>query len=241
MFKAELDRELVAEIRQAANTGLALGNDRFKTQVERLTGQRQHHCKRSPKPISDPHPNKKPLLWRNIVFLIIDICDYLYIMRNTMPAKNPKVTAKTAQRLRALGGRIRAQRKNLKINATVAAEAAGMSRITWYRIEKGEPAVTMGAWINAMTVVGLTLDIQDVDSKVPDRHGWIPARIRLADYPELKKLAWHVRDAEFLSAREALEIYQRNQRHLDPDAMTPEETQLLDALRMAFGHAPGAS
>ena len=40
----------------------------------------------------------------------------------------------------------------------MAAEAAGMSRITWYRIEKGEPAVTMGAWMNAVTVVGLALD-----------------------------------------------------------------------------------
>jgi hypothetical protein len=33
-----------------------------------------------------------------------------------------------------------------------------------------------------------------------------------------------------------MDIYERNQRHLDPDAMTPEEAQLIDALRMAFGH-----
>lgn len=153
-----------------------------------------------------------------------------------MPAKNPEVTAETAHRLRVLGGRIRAQRKKLKLNATVAAEAAGMSRVTWYRIEKGAPAVTMGAWFNAVTVVGLTLDIPGTEITGADRRGWIPARIRLADYPELEKLAWHVRDAEVLSAREALDIYERNQRHLDPDAMTPEEAQLLDALRTAFGH-----
>ena len=152
-----------------------------------------------------------------------------------MPAKNPKITRETAHRLSVLGGRIRAQRKTLKLNATVAAEAAGMSRITWYRIEKGEPAVTMGAWFNAVTVLGLTLDIPETEMTGTDRRGWIPARIHLADYPELEKLAWHVRGADILSAREAMDIYERNQRHLNMDAMNPEEARLLDALRIAFG------
>jgi len=152
-----------------------------------------------------------------------------------MPAKNPKITKETAHQLSVLGGRIRAQRKKLKLSATVAAEAAGMSRITWHRIEKGEPAVTMGAWFNAVTVLGLILDIPGTESAEADRQGWIPARIHLADYPELKKLAWHVHGVSDLSAREALDIYERNQRHLDPDAMTPEETRLLNALRIAFG------
>ena len=152
-----------------------------------------------------------------------------------MPAKNPKVTRETAHRLSVLGGCIRSQRKKLKLNATVAAEAAGMSRITWYRIEKGEPAVTMGAWFNAVTVLGLTLDIPETEITGTDRRGWIPTRIHLADYPELEKLAWHVRGADILSAREAMDIYERNQRHLDMDAMTPEEARLLDALRIAFG------
>jgi len=152
-----------------------------------------------------------------------------------MPAKNPKITREAADQLIDLGGRIRAQRKKLKLSATVAAEAAGMSRITWYRIEKGEPAVTMGAWFNAVTVLGLILEIPETEISEADRHGWIPARIHLADYPELKKLAWHVHGVNELSAREALDIYERNQRHLDRDAMTPEETRLLDALRIAFG------
>jgi transcriptional regulator with XRE-family HTH domain len=152
-----------------------------------------------------------------------------------MPAKNPKISRDTARRLKVLGERIRLQRKTLKLNATVAAEAAGMSRITWYRIEKGEPAVTMGAWFNAASVLGLTLDIPESNITGTDRRGWIPARIRLADYPELKKLAWHVHGADDLSPREAMDIYDRNQRHLDEDAMTPEEARLIDALRIAFG------
>jgi len=52
LFRNELDRELVTKIRHAAHVGLALGNDRFKDEVERLTGQRQHHIKRGPKPKS---------------------------------------------------------------------------------------------------------------------------------------------------------------------------------------------
>ena len=106
---------------------------------------------------------------------------------------------------------------------------------TWYRIEKGEPAVTMGAWFNAATVLGLTLDIPEIHIAETDRQGWIPARIHLADYPELEKLAWHVQGTDDLSPREAMDIYERNQRHLDEEAMTPGEAQLLDALRVAFG------
>lgn len=152
-----------------------------------------------------------------------------------MPAKNPKITEKTARRLQALGERVRARRKHLDLSATVAAEAASMSRITWYRIEKGEPAVTMGAWINAATVVGLTLDITEPGKGQVGQRGWLPVRIRLADYPQLEKLAWHVRDVDTLSAREAMDIYERNQRHLDQEAMTQEELQLLEALHQAFG------
>jgi DNA-binding XRE family transcriptional regulator len=158
-----------------------------------------------------------------------------------MPAKNPEITTEMARQLQALGGRIRVQRKKLDLSATVAAEAAGMSRITWYRIEKGEPAVTMGAWINAVSVVGLSLDIPDAENTGVARRGFIPARIRLADFPLLKKLAWHVREAEALSAREALDIYERNRRHLDLDAMTPGEAQLLDDLRKGLGHASNTS
>jgi len=158
-----------------------------------------------------------------------------------MPARSPKVTEEGARQLDALGEHIRARRKQLELSATVAAEAAGMSRITWYRIEKGEPSVTMGAWINAATAVGLTLGLAESGAEQVDLQGWLPARIRLADYPQLEKLAWHVRDVDTLSAREAMDIYERNQRHLDPEAMTPEESRLLDTLRQAFGKPTGGN
>lgn len=151
--------------------------------------------------------------------------------------KSPDIPEPIAQQLRTLGQRIRVQRKALKVNATVAAEAAGMSRVTWHRIEKGQASVTMGAWLNALRVVGLDFGIlEPADKEHTGKQGWIPARIHLADYPQLQQLAWHVRDTATLSPAEALDIYERNLRHLDENSLTPAEAALLAALRQGFGH-----
>ena len=64
-----------------------------------------------------------------------------------MPAKAPPVPLHVTNQLEALGRRIRAQRKQQKVTATDAAEAAGMSRMTLHRVEQGEPSVTMGAYM----------------------------------------------------------------------------------------------
>jgi putative transposase len=50
LFDSELDKNTIDEIRTALNTGLVFGNERFLDEVERLTGQRQRHLKRGPKP-----------------------------------------------------------------------------------------------------------------------------------------------------------------------------------------------
>lgn len=156
-----------------------------------------------------------------------------------MPAKPPLVAALAADKLRQLGEHIRAHRKALRINATAAAEAAGMSRVTFHRIERGEPSVTMGAYANAMAALGLDFGIlaphlaSSVDA--PDRKKWVPARVRIADYPQLKQLAWQVHGTDELTPAEALGIYERNWRHLDLAAMDPGERDLVDALRLALG------
>ena len=46
----ELSRQLISNIRNALNTGLVLGNARFRDEVEALTGQRQQPLKRGPQP-----------------------------------------------------------------------------------------------------------------------------------------------------------------------------------------------
>ena len=42
-----------------------------------------------------------------------------------------------------------------------------------------------------------------------------------------------------LSPREALGIYERNWRHVDPQALSPAERDLVDSLRLALGSEPG--
>ena len=156
-----------------------------------------------------------------------------------MPSKISNTADAATQALAAIGLQIRAQRKALKINATVAAEACGISRVTLYRIEHGESSVTMGAYMNALAALGLDLSVvssTDVAAKSMEHPPlWIPARVRLADYPQLKQLAWQVHGTDELTPAEALSIYERNVRHLDIQALEPSERTLIDALRVALG------
>ena len=140
--------------------------------------------------------------------------------------------------LQALGAQLRAQRKALKVNATVTAEAAGISRVTLHRIERGEPSVAMAAWANVAAALGLQLQLQTnvPQPKRPTQdEDWWPVRIALSDYPQLKALAWQVQGADYLTPVEANDIYERNARHLDAAAMTANEQALLQALQAAFG------
>lgn len=59
--------------------------------------------------------------------------------------------------------------------------------------------------------------------------------MRLADYPQLKALAWQVHGTDTISPLEALSIYERNARHLDTAAMSPAEQALLRALDAGLG------
>jgi transcriptional regulator with XRE-family HTH domain len=164
-----------------------------------------------------------------------------------MPAKAPANPAVVTEQLAALGVQIRAQRKALRVSATALAEAAGMSRVSVHRIEQGEPSVTMGAYLNVVAALGMTFSptvVGDVPAEniADDMAGWLPARVRLADFPALKQLAWQVQGTDVLTPREALGIYERNWRHLDEAALLPREQNLIDALRLAFGgvDSPGA-
>lgn len=148
-----------------------------------------------------------------------------------MPAKVPPVGDFLVTQLKALGERIRAHRERQKVSATVAAEAAGMSRVTLHRIERGEPSVAMGAYLSAADAVGLRLELRDPQAHpaTPDI-ARLPARVRLADFPQLKRLAWQLHDVDELSPADALNLYERNWRHIDQSDMEPSERALLKIL-----------
>jgi len=144
-----------------------------------------------------------------------------------MPAASPPTSAGDRQSLAQLGQQLKAARKRQKVSAVSAAEAAGMSRVTLHRIEQGEPSVTVGAWVAAASTLGLRLDL--VDTKTHEAVQ-LPARIRLDEYPALKKLAWQLQGVEELSPQQALELYERNWRHLEVETLTPKESALIQAL-----------
>jgi len=154
-----------------------------------------------------------------------------------MPARAPAPDIAAARRLGALGLGIRARRKALGVSAQAAAEAAGMSRVTWHRIEGGEPSVTMGAYLNALGALGLEIQVAEPvpAAAVRPEAPALPRRIVLADYPQLRRLAWHVPGLKELTPAEALNLYERNWRHLDAEALGPEERALIDALRQQQG------
>lgn len=155
-----------------------------------------------------------------------------------MPAKAPPLLQSAQSRLTALGEQLRARRKLLGVSATAAAESAGLSRVTWYRVEKGEPSVAVAAYANAAQVLGLEWKLfEPGDTGMAGasiQEGLVPVRVRVADYPQLQKLAWQVRGTDVLTPREALSIYERNARHLDASTLTPGERALIDALRALF-------
>jgi transcriptional regulator with XRE-family HTH domain len=145
-----------------------------------------------------------------------------------MPAKAPPVPPAVVTQLETLGRRIRAQREQQKVTATDAAEAAGMSRVTLHRVEQGEPSVTMGAYLSAMAAVGLSLQVREPDAAFATTT--LPAVVRLGDYPALQQLAWQLPGVTELSPAQALDLYERNWRHLDRDGLSPHERRLIQAL-----------
>lgn len=156
-----------------------------------------------------------------------------------MPAKPPPLGDVLTARLQTLGEHIRAHRKQQNVSAAVAAEAAGLSRVTFHRIERGEPAVTMGAYLSAIDAVGLQVDLRDPHE--PSKAGAtkaassLPGSVPLAAYPQLKRLAWQQHGVAELSPRDALSLYERNWRHIDPASLEPTERALLDQLVNQLG------
>jgi transcriptional regulator with XRE-family HTH domain len=57
-----------------------------------------------------------------------------------------------------LGENIRLARKRRDLTTIQVSERAGFNRKTLYRIEKGDPGVTLGAYFNVLRVLGLQDD-----------------------------------------------------------------------------------
>jgi transcriptional regulator with XRE-family HTH domain len=150
-----------------------------------------------------------------------------------MPAQAPAVLDPLAQRdLELLGEQLRTQRKSMRIAAESVARAANMSRQTLNRIERGEPSVTIGAYLNALRALGLELKVSGTARPVAAR-GRTNA-VRLADYPQLERLAWH-RQGKTLTEKEAFALYERNWRHVDRSSLESAERDFIARLVERYG------
>ena len=151
-----------------------------------------------------------------------------------MPAKNAPITPPAQQSLRALGERLRARRKALGLSAIIVAEAAQVSRATLHRVELGEPAVTIGTYLAVLHALGL--DLSDITPTEPTPLANADNAIMVADYPQLKALAWHIPGVEQISREEARGIYSRHGRHLNTQALSATERALMLSLGLEPPH-----
>lgn len=69
---------------------------------------------------------------------------------------------KVGRILAELGENIRLARLRRRIAASLLAERAGMARATLRAIERGDPGVTIGAYANALSSLGLIADLAEV-------------------------------------------------------------------------------
>lgn len=154
-----------------------------------------------------------------------------------MPRSNPKGTSdKALYLLRKIAEQIKIRRQALGISASVTAEAAGMSRVTLHRIEKGEPSVTMGSYLSVISALGLDLAMFEPGKEGKNaKDSKLPKEIVVAEYPHLKRLAWQLKGIKTVSPKMALGIYERNWKHINFDEVPPKERELIQNLLAILG------
>ena len=136
-----------------------------------------------------------------------------------------------------IGKTIKEERKRLNVTAEALSGASGISRVTLHRIEKGEGASSLNSYLAVVDALNLELTLAKKvkeGSRQLNPEDFIPVIIRLKDYPELKKLAWHITGRDYLKPFEAHAMYERNARHLDENDMTRAERLLMANLNRAF-------
>ena len=79
-----------------------------------------------------------------------------------MKTRNPKLLPKAQKVVSELGENIKLARLRRKYSSQQVSERANISRPTLLSIEKGNPNVSIGAYIKVLTVLGLEKDIIEV-------------------------------------------------------------------------------
>lgn len=85
-----------------------------------------------------------------------------------MARKTIKLTPETELVIKKIGIRIQKARLRRNILADVLAEQAGISKGTLSAIEKGEPTVSIGAYVAVLNALGM---VQDLELVAVDKEG----------------------------------------------------------------------
>ncbi len=108
----------------------------------------------------------------------------------------------------------------------------------------------MGTYLGVLHALGMSSDLSLLarddqagrrlqDESLPRRRqparSRLPSTIRVDRYPQLQQLAWQLSADTELTQEEALQLYERNWRHIDRDAMTLEERELVKRLTATVG------
>jgi len=75
-----------------------------------------------------------------------------------MKSKKQVLFPKHRKIIEQMGENVKLARKRRRLTATQTAERANISRSALYRMEKGDPAVSIGALFNVLRVLGLHED-----------------------------------------------------------------------------------
>jgi len=99
-----------------------------------------------------------------------------------MARKTSSVHPVVLQHLSGLGENLRLARLRRRFSAELVSERAGMSRTTLRQIERGDPTVSIGAYLNVLQSLGLHKDLalvaQDDELGRKLQDAGLPQRIR---------------------------------------------------------------
>jgi transcriptional regulator with XRE-family HTH domain len=81
-----------------------------------------------------------------------------------MPAKQPTLYPNQVKLLASFGERLRLARLRRHLSLEVACERAGISKMTLFRAEQGNPAVALGTYLRILSVLKLESDLDRLAS-----------------------------------------------------------------------------
>ncbi len=93
---------------------------------------------------------------------------YSYYMKSAVTDILP---LKVRRSLAKLGGDLSIARRKRRLTVAMMCERLGISQSTWQRLEKGDPTVAMGAYAQALFVLGFGVPLGEIADQRNDEAG----------------------------------------------------------------------